>query len=123
MLSLSGSLTAHGKRQFLLQNVWSLLLQSSAAGAITMVVDSCEIWLKTESFAKKKISIFNIHCFSFALSADENYGRAVLNQYKSQDSLHRYGRVSEHLSNYIAKENLVSFYHILYITRACFIQF
>uniref|UniRef100_A0A8C8AI83 Uncharacterized protein n=1 Tax=Otus sunia TaxID=257818 RepID=A0A8C8AI83_9STRI len=36
-------------------------------------------------------------------SADENYGRAVLSQYKSQDSLHRYSTVFEHLSNDIAK--------------------
>lgn len=67
-----------------------------------------------KSFTKKQFSIFNIqiltnHSLSFAWSADENYGRAVLNQYKSQDSLHRYSRVYEHLSNDIAKENWVSF--------------
>lgn len=65
-----------------------------------------------KSFAKKSFPIFRTQiltnpCFSFAWSADENYGRAVLNQYKSQDSLHRYRRISWTLLYCIVTENCV----------------
>lgn len=68
------------------------------------------------------IQILTNHCLSFTWSADENYGRAVLNQYKSQDSLHRYGRLSKCLSNDIDKENSWPFYYIVFIARAFFNQ-
>lgn len=103
-------------------------MQRSVASVIIVVAESCEIWLRTEMFCQETIFYFNIqiltnHCLSFAWSADENYGRAVLNQYKSQDSLHRYSRESAHFSNDIVKENWASFYYILFIARTCFVQF